>query len=126
MITREQYMMGRDVKYPLTPDCEKNWPILLGYVNELEDELQMLFEVDSGYRPKEINDKCKNAAPNSWHIYCAAIDIKDPRQYLGRLLYANKGLLEKYNLYMEHPKATPTWVHLQIYAPKSGNRIFVP
>ena len=36
------------------------------------------------------------------------------------------GLLEQLGLYMERPQWTPDWVHLQVRAPKSGRRVYVP
>jgi hypothetical protein len=35
-------------------------------------------------------------------------------------------LLEQYDLYMEDPLYTTTWVHLQTRPTKSGSRVFKP
>lgn len=73
---------------------------------------------------KRINPK----AMGSSHLYGAAVDIADPT---GKFAYwlqtvAGQRKLIEYGLWMEDPKYTKGWVHLQIYAPKSGNRYFIP
>lgn len=65
-------------------------------------------------------------AIGSSHLYGCAVDIADKDGKLAKWLLAHKDLLEKYGLYMEDPKYTNGWVHLQTYAPKSMNRIFIP
>lgn len=73
---------------------------------------------------KRINPSAMGSA----HLYGCAVDIADPN---GKLAYwlqtcVGQNKLKDCGLYMENPKATPTWVHLQSYAPKSMNRIFNP
>lgn len=77
---------------------------------------------------KRINPK----AMGSSHLYGAAVDIKDPDGKLARWLQTAVGRnkLKECGLWMEDPKYTTgkngSWVHLQIYSPKSGNRYFIP
>ena len=71
---------------------------------------------------QRINPK----AMGSSHLYGCAVDIVDPDGALAKWLLAHSDLLVECGLWMENPKATPTWVHLQSYAPKSMNRIFNP
>jgi len=124
MITREQYMMGRDTEYPTTEQLEINAAILLFRVNRL---LRDMFPGvtnwinESGYRPGRHNAKY---SPGSAHVTCEAIDLGDVKGTLKKALTPE--ILEKYDLYMEHPSATPTWCHLTKRAPKSGRRIFYP
>lgn len=89
-----------------------------------------------GYQPPMVASSCLRSiesqkkinpsAMGSSHLYGAAVDIADPRGELKRWLETRWGELVNCGLYMEDPKSTPTWVHLQTYAPKSMNRIFKP
>ena len=73
-----------------------------------------------GYR----TDACTIGAPKSAHKQAKAIDIFDPINELDRWL--NDAILLKFDLYREHPDATPCWTHLSTHAPKSGKRTFNP
>lgn len=73
-----------------------------------------------GYRPPF----CPIGAPESAHKTGEAIDIYDPLNALDTWL--NDKVLEKYNLYREHPSATTHWCHLTTRRPGSGNRSFHP
>ena len=89
-----------------------------------------------GYQPPMVASSCLRniesqkkinpAAMGSSHLYGAAVDIADPKGELAKWLETRWGELVNCGLYMEDPKSTPTWVHLQTYAPKSMNRIFKP
>ena len=65
-------------------------------------------------------------ALGSSHLYGCAVDISDPDGKLAKWLLAHQDLLEKCGLWMEDPKYTKGWVHLQTYCTKSFMRIFVP
>ena len=71
---------------------------------------------------QRINPKAMGSA----HLYGAAVDIADPDGKLKAWCMANKAKLIECGLWMENPHDTPTWVHLQTYTTKSGNRIFIP
>ena len=71
---------------------------------------------------KRINPK----AMGSSHLYGCAVDIADTDGKLKAWCVANKAKLVECGLWMENPVSTPTWTHLQSYAPKSMNRIFNP
>lgn len=81
--------------------------------------------VTSGWRPVEYNKKIGGSA-GSKHCIGKAVDLSDPEQILSKFLANRVPLLEKYDLAMEHPEATPNWCHIQWEAPKSGNRVFRP
>jgi hypothetical protein len=83
-------------------------------------------EINSGYRPAEINSKTPGAKPNSNHILCRAVDVADPESKLGAWCRANVALLEHNELWIEDPLHTPGWVHFQSIPPRSNHRIFVP
>ena len=140
MITQAHYMMGRDVKY--ADECSEsvraNAQVVIERVNRLLD--MAAYEgirpgvvnnenscVASGWRPVAINDKTSNAAGHSPHIMGAAIDVRDTGTRLfARWCLRNIGRLQALGLWMEDPRWTPSWVHLQIMPPRSGRRIFIP
>lgn len=97
---------------------------LLGRVNPLLEEIGATKPVvNSGWRPSSYNARI-GGAPHSNHITCKAVDLNDPFGGLKSLITAE--LLEKHDLAMEHPDATPGWCHLQTVLPASGRRIFKP
>lgn len=124
-ITRDQYLMGRDKIAPLNNILEDNLKRLLQAVNAVLQNYPGAIIVSSGYRPATINQAVGGALASA-HQTCEAVDIQDNNRELAKWLIKNQSLLVKYGLYMEHPGWTPTWVHLQIRAPKSGSRIFIP
>ena len=89
-----------------------------------------------GYAPSMYSSSCLRSikdqqrinpkAMGSSHLYGAAVDIADPTGALAKWLLSHKSKLIECGLWMEDPAYTKGWVHLQIYAPKSMNRIFVP
>lgn len=132
MITLEQYLMGRHLLYPkeYNKTLELNAKGLLVMVNDFFYQLGIDPELSSGFRPPSVNKNVKGAAKGSKHTTCQAIDIKDPGQKIAKLIcgddFKDHVLLEEFNLYMEHPSYTKTWVHLQNVPTKSGKRIFIP
>lgn len=71
---------------------------------------------------KRINPK----AMGSSHLYGCAVDIHDPNGDLASWLQCRTSKLAECGLWMENPKSTKGWCHLQSYAPKSMSRIFNP
>lgn len=71
---------------------------------------------------KRINPK----ALGSSHLYGCAVDIADKNGRLALWLLSDIRRLEARGLWMEDPQYTKGWVHLQTYAPKSLNRVFIP
>lgn len=71
---------------------------------------------------KHINPK----AMGSSHLYGCAVDVADPKGYLSDWLECCPEKLEQCGLWMENPKSTKGWCHLQTYAPRSMSRIFNP
>ena len=114
VITLEAYWKGRDVTFAseLTDIIRANAIELLDRVNALLYSMQVAnVTVSSGWRPKEINDMY-GGAPKSYHITGEAIDIADHDKRLARELVDRAWLLKDFDLWMEEPKATPSWVHL--------------
>jgi hypothetical protein len=127
MITLENYLMGRDVKYPkeFTPEIKASAEVLLIHVNDLLSTLnfQKTTRVTSGWRPYSVNKAQPKAAKNSLHVKALAIDLHESSGELIKLLMT-EGILEEFNLYMEDPKDAKDHIHLQVVPPKSLKRIF--
>lgn len=91
-----------------------------------------------GYQPPMVASSCLRSikdqqrinpkAMGSSHLYGCAIDITDLDGKLAQWLLSIEGQrkLVECGLWMEDPKYTKGWVHLQTYMPKSGNRYFIP
>lgn len=77
------------------------------------------------YRSPEHNARVGGAKKSS-HLTGRACDIADVDCKLKNYLRANPELLAECDLYAEDFDSTPTWVHVQINPPKSGNRVFKP
>lgn len=123
MISRKEILMGRDVEYPLTSDTEDNLNKLLDAVNKLRSLYGIPMKVSSGYRPGKYNTVV-GGAKKSAHCTCEAVDFFDAD---GKLkTFCTTQILEKCGLWMEDPKSTKTWCHLQIRSIPSGHRIFKP
>ena len=71
-----------------------------------------------GFRPQD----CPQGAPGSAHKQGQAVDVYDPAGALDR--WISDLILEKYDLYREHPADTNGWCHLGTRAPGSGRRTF--
>ena len=125
-ISRDEVLMGRDKKYPLTPEMEQNLQKLLVALNKFRQIYGKSMVVSSGYRPAAINANVPGAAKKSAHMSCEACDFRDTDGSLDKYCMDNLYILEQCGLYLEHPSATPGWCHLQIRRPGSGNRVFKP
>lgn len=140
MITLANYWMGRDTAYAaaLTPAIEANAALLLSRVNlllEWADEGGVRPAIDartgtpvaSGWRPPAVNDRTANAGASSKHRTAEGVDLRDhPAREFARWCLRNVDALEEIGLWMEDPRWTPTWVHLQCRPPGSGRRVYVP
>jgi hypothetical protein len=133
MITLDAYWMGRDKKHAqdLTIEIVNNAALTVSRINRLlglaaQDGVECE-TVSSGWRPLAINDKTANAAKLSKHLKALAVDLRDNESRdVARWCLRNLKQLESIGLWMEDPRWTPTWVHLQIVPPGSGRRVFVP
>lgn len=125
MIARHEILQGREVLDPLTPEMEQNLEALLKACNILRAEYGRPMVVSSGYRPRSINSAVGGRV-GSPHLRCQAVDFLDRAGLLAAWCLAHMDVLEAAGLYMEDPKWTPTWVHLQINPPASGRRVFIP
>lgn len=127
MITVAKFWQGRDVKYAaeLTKEIKVNAAETIRRVNLL---LTMSGFTDrdsnSGWRPEAINADTPNAAVKSKHKLGLAVDVADADKALQHWCLKHQAELIGLELWMEHPRDTPTWTHLQTVPPRSGNRVF--
>lgn len=130
LVTREEYLMGRDKEYPISFEQSANLDKLLVAIHAFQRSSGLVLSVRSGYRPAAINARIAGAAPRSKHIECLAIDVADPSGAIAFYCLNNLDVLERCGLWMEHPdhtdKGDESWCHLQCVAPGSGKRVFKP
>jgi hypothetical protein len=115
-ITLADYYMGRDRLYTdeLTPELVSNAHQMVACANELLQRAGLRRAVNSGWRPAAVNATVRNAARQSKHMLCLAIDIEDDDGALDAWCMAHPEVLEVLGLWLEHPSATPSWCHVQI------------
>jgi hypothetical protein len=123
MISVTEYLMGRDKDFPLDMQQARNMADLLSRVNWLFGTLELHAMVSSGYRPSALNKKI-GGAKMSTHTVCAGIDLRDPNGDLAAKMLDHLDLLEECGLWLENPKATIGWIHLDLKQRK--NRVFNP
>lgn len=119
----------------LDKTVQGNLMTLLERINRVRDAYGKAMTVTSGLRTKEdqiriykakgITDVSK-IPMKSQHLVGAAVDIADPKRDLQKWCQQNVKLLESIGFWMEEFSATPTWIHFQIFPPKSGARFFKP
>ena len=112
MITAEEILMGRDEQYPLDEQQKANLLDLLPRLNFLRARYGKPMVVSSGYRPLPINKKV-GGAKNSAHVACQAVDFFDHTGELAQWCKEHLDLLNQLGLYMEDPRYTVGWLHLQ-------------
>jgi hypothetical protein len=121
--TREEYTKGRDKDYPLSADQENNMHDLLTKADKLREHWSKPLSVSSGYRDSDTNKRVGGSKRSS-HLLCMAIDFFDKDGALAKYCLDNLSILEELGLYMEDPKYTKGWVHLQTRA--TSQRVFIP
>lgn len=130
IITRDNYLKLRDITYhqEWNKKLEKTMNATIKKINNYLKEINFLnVEVVSGWRPAKMNDSIKNAATQSKHITCEAVDLLDMKPYpLMNAILNNLLAAELHGVYFEDFSYTPNWVHIQVVPPKSGRRVFIP
>jgi hypothetical protein len=111
----------------LTPEIRKNAEQLCRDVSNCLRELGiMMVRVSSGFRPSAAN-AAAGGAKRSGHLRGLAIDLSDPEGHLDELLSKNPQILKKHGLYIENPKVTIGWCHLdQLPRADRPSRMFTP
>lgn len=92
----------------------------------IEDHPEHGSPVSSGWRTLAVNAATPGAAPRSKHLTCEACDLWDPEGVLDDWCMSHPDELADVRLWLEHPAATKGWCHVQIVAPRSGQRVFYP
>lgn len=135
MIDLKAFYCGRDDAYlaELTDEIRFNAEDTVARTNRLLERagFQHIRSVNSGWRPRAVNDATPNAVSQSQHLVGRAIDLPDPDRALAAWCVAHLEVLAEVGLWMEDPRWTydasgDHWVHLQIVPPKSGRRVFIP
>lgn len=128
MITKDELLKGRDKQYPdaYTDNISANLDKLLVVMNQVRAAYGKPMNVNSGWRPPQINEETSNAAKGSNHLWGLACDIGDADGSLWKWVLFNLPLMQKLGIYFEDKRWTPTWVHFQIVPPGSKKRIYVP
>jgi uncharacterized protein YcbK (DUF882 family) len=120
----------------ITADHLANLKTLHEKINTLREKFGKPLSVSNAYRSKAhhlaiykkkgITDE-KKIPMKSHHLYGEAVDLAGPNvKAFKKWLLENEELLEEQGLYFEDFKYTKNWVHIQIVAPKSGKRFFIP
>lgn len=133
MISLDEYLGDDILEFVNKEEIRSNATSLLAALNPVLDRFKVYYpefqiRLTSGLRSPTRNAGTTGAAPLSNHMTGRAADIDDPRpnRLLARwcLLYYRR--LVNAELYCEDPRATPTWVHFQTVAPRSGARFYLP
>lgn len=140
-ISVDEYLMDRAKLEDLSSEIVGNINTLIPRINQLLEKFGQKKDVNSGLRLllnhletyKKINEdrKAKGLSEipvpmGSKHLVGAAIDLEDKDRTLTQFCMDHLDLLQDLGLWMENPSYCSTWVHLQIFPPKSGNRVFNP
>ena len=122
--------MGRDATHAeeLTDEINRNARITVDKANELLERAGRsdIDQVASGWRPASVNDVTQNAARSSRHLTAEAVDLPDADRSLATWCIDNLDVLREIGLWMEDPRWTPNWLHIQTVPPKSGKTVFIP
>lgn len=125
MISMAELLQGRAKFEDLPDELQKNGNDLLIKLNKFRAEYGIPMVVSSGYRRPEDN-AAANGAKGSAHMSLQAGDFKDADGKIKDFIAKDPAILDRCDLYMEDPKWTSTWVHLQNRPTKSGKRVFIP
>lgn len=116
--------------YKTNPFIDANLKVLFDRVLHLQGCSTLDFVITSGLRDPaqqlQLIKEGKSNALNSKHLAGAACDIYDPEGLLADWCLSNLDALKNIGLWLEDPGHTKNWVHVQIFAPLSGKRIFIP
>lgn len=125
-VTMDEFLMGRTTLDQLSDELVANANTTVPRANELLDAFGEYRKCNSGYRTPEDQARINPKALHSKHLSCQAIDLSDPDGKLDDFCLKNQDVLAKIGLWLEDPKSTPGWTHVQVVAPGSGHRVFIP
>lgn len=95
-------------------------------ISKIEEAYGGGFTVTSGFRTEEDQLRINPKNPRSAHRTGEAVDVLDLDGRIYDFCIDNLGLIIELGVYLECKTYTRRWCHMQIKAPKSGNRIFIP
>lgn len=139
MISIEDYLQGKTTLDKLSDEIVGNINTLIPKVNDLLEKFGEHRDVNSGLRTLEYHLKIYESINKSRkakklpelkvpmasnHLKGAAVDLEDADGRLYLFCTKNIPLLERLCLYCEVRQGG--WLHIQIFAPRSGNRFFNP
>lgn len=116
--------MGRATFDSLITGLQDNCVEIVEKSNHLLREFGSSRKISSGYRRLEDNLKVPDPKIHSQHLICSAIDLEDHDGKLHEFCLNNNELLESLDLYCETRQGG--WQHMQLFAPKSRKRWFIP
>jgi zinc D-Ala-D-Ala carboxypeptidase len=123
MISAKEVLMGRAELQDLPEDLQKNLEDLLIKLNKFRALYGKPMYVSSGYRPPDVN-KAAGGGSKSAHLTLQACDFSDKEGSIFEFIKNNPDVLKQCGLYMEDPRWTKTWVHLQTRP--ASKQIFLP
>lgn len=125
MITLEDYLMGRDKDYPLTEQMSQDASMMVATLAILEKSYGTPLVLTSGYRPAELNVNIPGACAHDAHTRCAGVDLRNSDGDLSAWCLNHLDILTQMGVWMESPQSAKNHVHLQLYPPASGHRVFI-
>lgn len=122
--------MGRDKLYPdeWNIDLKSNAVDLIKRVNNLLEALSWdQIIVSSGWRPLAVNQRA-SGAKRSLHMIGKAVDLADKSGLLDQIISEHPEYLIEFGLWLEDPKFTPGWTHLDCSVDRTHRpiKIFIP
>jgi hypothetical protein len=128
MISLKELLLNRVEFKDLPKEHQDNLNTLLERINKVRAVYGKPMKVNDGYR--RLQDTPKNGSATSWHYKGAAVDIDDnDAGDFAKWVVKNLKLMQEVGLWIEDVRWTNgcgSWVHFQIYPPKSGKRVFIP
>lgn len=125
ILTTQEKHLEREQSPECTTEVRIHAADLAERVSRLCDRLGIRPSITSGFRTASANSSAGGKVASA-HMTGEAVDIADPKGEIGAAVLSDPGLLSEFDLYVEDPRFTKGWVHLQIRATKSGRRIFIP
>jgi len=128
-ITLTEYLKGRAKFEDLSEDIQKNIESVLEKINIVRNKYGKPMKVNDGLRI--LAGYTGSGSKTSNHFKGAAIDIDDnDAGDFAKWCIANLAYLAGVGLFMEDFRWTngqgKSWIHFQIFPPRSGKRVFVP
>lgn len=125
-------LMGDHMISDIPINCQQQMDILVEKLNRCQmlvsaaNGAYVPFNITSGFRNSVDQNRINPSAPRSKHLLGQAADVLDSEGKLKALLVLHPEILVNCGLWCEAAASTPSWCHMQIVPPRSGNRWFLP